>query len=44
VLRHLQGNIDLLVELDSIEPPGPNPQDYLDLGALREAQASLAGR
>jgi ABC-type nitrate/sulfonate/bicarbonate transport system substrate-binding protein len=44
VLRHLQGNIDLLVELQSIEPPGPNPQDYLDLGPLREAEASLAGR
>jgi ABC-type nitrate/sulfonate/bicarbonate transport system substrate-binding protein len=43
-LSHLKGNIDLLVEVQGIGPPGPNPEQYLDLSPLRDAQASLAGR
>jgi ABC-type nitrate/sulfonate/bicarbonate transport system substrate-binding protein len=43
-LSHLKGNVDLLLEVQAIEPPAPSPEQYLDLGPLREAQASLAGR
>jgi ABC-type nitrate/sulfonate/bicarbonate transport system substrate-binding protein len=42
LLSHLQGNIGLMVELGEVEAPGPNPENYLDLGPLKEAQASLA--
>lgn len=43
-LSHLKGNIELLLDVQAIEPPAPNPEQYLDLTALKEAQASLAGR
>jgi ABC-type nitrate/sulfonate/bicarbonate transport system substrate-binding protein len=41
LLSHLQGNIDLLLEVQAIDPPAPNPEQFLDLGPLKEAQASL---
>jgi ABC-type nitrate/sulfonate/bicarbonate transport system substrate-binding protein len=41
LLSHLQGNIDLLLEVQAIEPPAPRPEQFLDLGPLKEAQASL---
>jgi ABC-type nitrate/sulfonate/bicarbonate transport system substrate-binding protein len=41
LLSHLQGNVDLLLEVQALEPPAPNPEQYLELGPLREAQASL---
>ena len=41
-LSHIQGNIDSLIEVQAMEPPGPRPEQYLDLGPLREAQATLA--
>jgi ABC-type nitrate/sulfonate/bicarbonate transport system substrate-binding protein len=41
VPRHLQGTIDLLIEVHAVEPPGPNPEEYLELGPLNEALASL---
>jgi ABC-type nitrate/sulfonate/bicarbonate transport system substrate-binding protein len=44
VLSHLQGNIDLLIDVQAIEPPGPSPEQYLELGPLREAQATMGGR
>ncbi len=44
LLSHLQGNIDLLLEVQAIEPPAPSPEQFLDLGPLKEAQASLAAR
>jgi ABC-type nitrate/sulfonate/bicarbonate transport system substrate-binding protein len=36
--RHLQGSIDMLLELGTIAPPAPRPDQYLDLEPLREAQ------
>jgi NitT/TauT family transport system substrate-binding protein len=36
--RHLQGSIDMLLELGAIAPPAPRPEQYLDLEPLREAQ------
>jgi ABC-type nitrate/sulfonate/bicarbonate transport system substrate-binding protein len=44
LLSHLQGNIDLLLEVQAIEPPAPSPEQFLDLGPLKEAQASLGVR
>lgn len=44
LLRHLQGSIDLLLEVEAIAPPAPHPEQYLDLGPLGEAQATLAAR
>jgi alkanesulfonate monooxygenase SsuD/methylene tetrahydromethanopterin reductase-like flavin-dependent oxidoreductase (luciferase family) len=44
LLSHLRGNVDLLLEVQAIEPPAPNPEQYLELGPLREAQASLGAR
>ncbi|HEY7060037.1 MAG TPA: ABC transporter substrate-binding protein [Chloroflexota bacterium] len=41
LLSHLQGNIDLLLDVQAIEPPAPSPEQFLDLGPLKEAQASL---
>lgn len=32
LLSHLQGNIDLLLEVQAIEPPAPSPEQFLDLG------------
>ena len=43
-LSHLQGNIDLLLEVQAIEPPAPRPEQFLELGPLKEAQASLGAR
>jgi ABC-type nitrate/sulfonate/bicarbonate transport system substrate-binding protein len=44
LLSHLQGNIDLLLEVQAIEPPAPRPEQFLELGPLKEAQASLGAR
>jgi ABC-type nitrate/sulfonate/bicarbonate transport system substrate-binding protein len=44
LLSHLRGNVDLLLEVQAIEPPAPNPEQYLELGPLREAQATLGAR
>jgi ABC-type nitrate/sulfonate/bicarbonate transport system substrate-binding protein len=44
LLSHLQGNIDLLLEVQAIEPPAPRPEQFLELGPLKEAQASLGPR
>src|SRR5262249_53242154 len=35
--RHLQGSIDMLLELGASAPPAPHPEQYLDLEPLREA-------